>query len=118
MSRPVPASPPPPTGVHLCVILHGLWGSPSHVAYLAESLDAHARPSAESDDQGERAIRLEVLVSKVNGVSAGHLYDGIDVCAERVVDEIDAEVERLQGDGAKVVKFSIVGCVSALPSRM
>ncbi|BGO98988.1 hypothetical protein NBRC10513v2_000090 [Rhodotorula toruloides] len=98
------------TPIHLCVILHGLWGSPSHVSYLSESLTAHARftatPGADTD---EEPIRLEVLVSKTNGISAGHLYDGIDVCAERVVEEIDEEVRRLEGEGARVERFSIVG---------
>uniref|UniRef100_A0A0K3C7C1 BY PROTMAP: gi/342321440/gb/EGU13374.1/ ADP-ribose pyrophosphatase [Rhodotorula glutinis ATCC 204091] n=1 Tax=Rhodotorula toruloides TaxID=5286 RepID=A0A0K3C7C1_RHOTO len=106
LSAPLMASTP----IHLCVILHGLWGSPSHVSYLSESLTAHARftatPGADTD---EEPIRLEVLVSKTNGISAGHLYDGIDVCAERVVEEIDEEVRRLEGEGARVERFSIVG---------
>ncbi|BGP21218.1 lipid particle protein [Rhodotorula toruloides] len=98
-----------PTSVHLCVILHGLWGSPTHVAYLSESLISHARSTTTHEADGGEATRLEVLVSKVNGISAGHLYDGIDVCAERVVEEIDQEVRRLEEEGATVVKFSMVG---------
>lgn len=103
------------TPVHLCVILHGLWGSPSHVSYLSESLTSHARSTAQPEAGEEEPIRLEVLVSKANGISAGHLYDGIDVCAERVVEEIDEEVRRLEGEGAMVERFSIIGCVFFLP---
>ncbi|BGO88481.1 hypothetical protein NBRC10512_003005 [Rhodotorula toruloides] len=98
-----------PTSVHLCVILHGLWGSPSHVSYLSESLTSHARSTAQPEAGEEESIGLEVLISKANGISAGHLYDGIDVCAERVVEEIDEEVRRLEKEGAKVERFSIVG---------
>ncbi|BGP28361.1 hypothetical protein JCM10296v2_000093 [Rhodotorula toruloides] len=98
-----------PTMIHLCVILHGLWGSPSHVSYLSESLISHARSTTASESDAGEPTRLEVLVSKANGISAGHLYDGIDVCAERVVEEIDEEVRRLEREGAKVERFSIVG---------
>ncbi|KAL7341107.1 ADP-ribose pyrophosphatase [Rhodotorula toruloides] len=90
-----------PTSVHLCVILHGLWGSPSHVSYLSESLTSHARSTAQPEAGEEESIGLEVLISKANGISAGHLYDGID--------EIDEEVRRLEKEGAKVERFSIVG---------
>ncbi|GAA5861338.1 hypothetical protein JCM3774_000215 [Rhodotorula dairenensis] len=93
------------TAVHLCVILHGLWGSPAHVDYIKEAL---LRQAAELDQRPES--RLAAFVSKSNSTSSGHLYDGFDVCAERVVDEIDAEVERIASDeGGTVDKFSIVG---------
>ncbi|TKA50838.1 hypothetical protein B0A53_05914 [Rhodotorula sp. CCFEE 5036] len=92
--------------VHLCVILHGLWGSPAHVAYLKDSLLRQAELQlADSAD-----TKLAVFVSAANSTSSGHLYDGFDVCAERVVEEIDAEVERIASEeGGTVEKFSIVG---------
>lgn len=94
--------------VHLCVILHGLWGSPAHVAYLKDSLLRQAELQlADSAD-----TKLAVFVSAANSTSSGHLYDGFDVCAERVVEEIDAEVERIASEeGGTVEKFSIVGSV-------
>jgi hypothetical protein len=38
-----------------------------------------------------------------------HTYDGVDVCAERVVKEIDEEIQRITADGGTVKRFSIVG---------
>lgn len=94
------------SAVHLCVILHGLWGSPAHVAYLKDSLLRQA-DSTQSD-----GTKLVVFVSAANSTSSGHLYDGFDVCAERVVEEIDAEVGRIASEeGGTVEKFSIVGSV-------
>lgn len=110
------------TSIHLCVVLHGLWGSPAHVDYIKESLLAHQgepTPAKESDEgdapdtRADQALRpkLVVLVSEANSLSSGHLYDGIDVCAERVVEEIDAEIGRLEREepAGKVTKFSLVG---------
>lgn len=102
-----------PGPVHLCVILHGLWGSPAHVDYLKESLLRHAASEElrrRPDQAGPDRARLAVYVSESNATSSGHLYDGFDVCAERVVAEIDAEVDRIASEEAGTVeKFSIVG---------
>ncbi|BGP36251.1 hypothetical protein JCM10449v2_000149 [Rhodotorula kratochvilovae] len=89
--------------VHLVVILHGLFGSPSHVGYLASALK---REAALHSSDGPEVV---VLVAQSNGLSSGHLYDGIDVCAVRVVEEIDAEVRRLAWEGRTVERFSMVG---------
>lgn len=43
-----------------------------------------------------------------------HTYDGVDVCAERVVKEIDEEIQRITADGGTVKRFSIVGWVQLL----
>lgn len=112
-----------PRPVHLVTVLHGLWGSPSHIAYVVDSITRHAaRPSAPRsrarDSSPARTtdskVEVVVLAPRTNAESFAHTYDGIDVCADRVVEEIDAEVRRIEDDGGKVERFSIVGCALCL----
>jgi len=114
------SSPAPdgPAAVHLVVLLHGLFGSPKHVAYLAKALEREAAARLERQSDDEACPKLVVLVAQSNGLSSAHLYDGIDVCAARVVEEIDAEVERIERQGGRVERFSMVGCVSHFPARL
>jgi len=95
--------------VHLLVILHGLWGTRNHIRYLAESALEHtARQNAprSRDDKGED-VKLVVLNAKLNENT--NTYDGIDLCAERVLNEVDEEIQRIREDGGVVDRFSIVG---------
>lgn len=53
------------------------------------------------------AHRLHILNSKRNTGSL--TYDGIDVCAERLVLEIEEELESIRNRGGNVTKLSVVG---------
>lgn len=66
---------------------------------------ALSSPSATTTDLTPH--RLVVLPASLNENT--HTYDGIDVCAERVVKEIDLEIKRVEEDGGIVRRFSIVG---------
>lgn len=65
--------------VHLLACVHGMWGQPSHVSKLAETM----RELHEKDEDG---VQLDVLVAETNRES--HTYDGVDWGAERVVQEV------------------------------
>ncbi|RDA90490.1 hypothetical protein CP533_3027 [Ophiocordyceps camponoti-saundersi (nom. inval.)] len=78
---------------HLCVLVHGLWGDPSHMKNIAKALR-----SLYSRD------RLCLLLAKRN--SGSFTYDGIELGGERVCAEIE---EELQNRAGKVKKLSIVG---------
>ncbi|GAA5827101.1 hypothetical protein JCM11251_001118 [Rhodosporidiobolus azoricus] len=91
-----------PYPVHLISLQHGLWGSPQHIQYLGE-----AAVKAAAKQGG--ATKPVVLFTQGNSVDWTYTYDGIDVCADRVVEEIDAEIKRIEADGGKVEKFSMVG---------
>ncbi|GAA5854978.1 hypothetical protein JCM8547_002330 [Rhodosporidiobolus lusitaniae] len=93
-----------PTPVHLLVTAHGLWGNPSHIEYIKEAALKFAARSADKS-----GTKLVVLAAKSNGTTWTHTYDGIDTCADRVVEEIDEEVKKIQREGGKVTKFSMVG---------
>ncbi|KAF4631998.1 hypothetical protein G7Y89_g6131 [Cudoniella acicularis] len=81
---------------HLCVLVHGLWGNPGHLAVMAKSLrEKHPEDS------------LHILVAKRN--SNSFTYDGIEVGGERVCQEIEEEIERLAKEGQEIKKLSLVG---------
>ncbi|KAL2264784.1 hypothetical protein VTJ83DRAFT_7294 [Remersonia thermophila] len=81
---------------HLCVLVHGLWGNPSHMLNIAKALRAqYAR------DQ------VYLLVAKRN--SGSFTYDGIELGGERVCLEIEEELELIHSRGGNITKLSIVG---------
>lgn len=81
---------------HLCVLVHGLWGKPLHLNHLKNTL-------SEQYPDGQ----LYVLVPNSN---AEYLtYDGIELGAERITNEIEQKVEELEKQGAKLSKISIIG---------
>ena len=78
-----------------------LWGTRSHIAYVCKSALEHASTSASprsrarsnSVSRGSNDdVKLVVLPAGTN--EWVRTYDGIDHCAERVVQEIDEECER------------------------
>ncbi|MCJ1254883.1 hypothetical protein MMC24_002699 [Lignoscripta atroalba] len=81
---------------HLCVLVHGLWGNPKHLSYLATTL-RETYPEEE----------LQILVAKRN--SDSFTYDGIDLGGERVAHEIEDALEELARKGQPIKKLSMVG---------
>ncbi|CAG8822966.1 34184_t:CDS:2, partial [Racocetra persica] len=82
--------------IHFVVLVHGLWGNPGHLQYLMDQLMAKYKD------------RIHILNAKRN--TSDYTYDGIDVCGERLVKEINDEIEYINGkDLYKVSKISFVG---------
>ncbi|OJJ76002.1 hypothetical protein ASPBRDRAFT_192179 [Aspergillus brasiliensis CBS 101740] len=81
---------------HLCVLVHGLWGNPSHLDYVTSSLR-----SRYSED------RLHILTAKRN--AGNFTYDGIEVGGERVAHEVEEALEELAAAGHHIKKLSMVG---------
>ncbi|KAL8286209.1 hypothetical protein RQP46_004697 [Phenoliferia psychrophenolica] len=115
MSTPERGPETAPYTAHLLVVCHGLWGTRSHIAYICKSALEHtsnatspkSRPRSGSIGTQDEDVRLVVLPASLNENTL--TYDGIDLCAERVVEEIDLEVKRIAEDGGTVKRFSIVG---------
>ena len=84
--------------VHAVFLCHGLWGDPSHMYALRDALEKRA-------EHEDFVISIHCCSSYRGTLS----YDGVDVCADRVVDEVQREVNRLKIVGKKVVRFSILG---------
>ncbi|KAJ5601699.1 hypothetical protein N7510_011233 [Penicillium lagena] len=81
---------------HLCVLVHGLWGNPSHLNYVASALRKR---------HGED--RLHILSAKGN--SGNLTYDGIETGGERLAHEIEQTLDDLSSKGQNIKKLSMVG---------
>lgn len=81
---------------HLCVLIHGLWGNPAQLEYLASALH---------EQYGED--QLIVLPLKRNAGS--FMYDGVDTGGERLAKEIEETLDELARDGYQIRKLSMVG---------
>ncbi|THV05529.1 DUF676-domain-containing protein [Dendrothele bispora CBS 962.96] len=86
------------SSVHLLVLVHGMWGNPTHLKELHHEIK---QKSAES------GIELHTMLAETNQEDS--TYDGIDWGGERVAQEIYAEIEELKKDGKQVTRFSITG---------
>ncbi|POR39310.1 Putative lipase [Tolypocladium paradoxum] len=85
-----------PDADHLCVLVHGLWGSPNHMQNIAKSLRSQYPPD-----------ELYMLLAKRN--SGSFTYDGIELGGERVCAEIEEELRSIESRGGKITKLSIIG---------
>ncbi|KAH9908811.1 putative serine esterase-domain-containing protein [Fomitopsis serialis] len=91
--------------VHLLVLVHGMWGNPSHLDSLRKGIkERYSQPDCPKGPDGEQ---LEVLLAETN--QDEHTYDGVDWGGERVAEEILAAVKRLEDTGKKVTRFSMTG---------
>lgn len=81
---------------HLCVLIHGLWGSPKHLEYLRTTLQAQYAEDT-----------LHILVPKSN--ADNFTYDGIEVGGERITNEIEQCIRELEQSGSNITKISMVG---------
>ncbi|KAI9776374.1 MAG: hypothetical protein M1835_005535 [Candelina submexicana] len=81
---------------HLCVLVHGLWGNPAHLAQVASALRSRHSETT-----------LRILVAESN--AGTFTYDGIELGGERVTKEIEDSLEKLSNEGQRIRKLSIVG---------
>ncbi|EFX01434.1 duf676 domain containing protein, hydrolase-like protein [Grosmannia clavigera kw1407] len=81
---------------HLCVLVHGLWGNPGHMASIAEALRAKY-----PEDQ------LNLLVAKSN--RGTFTYDGIETGGERVCTEIEEVLANVEARGGHITRLSVIG---------
>ncbi|RJE21184.1 lipase serine esterase [Aspergillus sclerotialis] len=95
MASAVHDEPPATKADHFCVLVHGLWGNPSHLDYVASALKERHGDS------------VYILVAKRN---AGHFtYDGIELGGERLAHEVEEALDELAKEGYNFRKLSIVG---------
>ncbi|KAJ5103374.1 hypothetical protein N7532_003903 [Penicillium argentinense] len=80
---------------HICVLVHGLWGNPSHLDQVASAL------------RERHGDQLHVFSAKEN--SGNYTYDGIELGGERLAHEIEETVDALKEQGQEIKKLSVVG---------
>ncbi|KAK4168822.1 putative serine esterase-domain-containing protein [Cladorrhinum sp. PSN259] len=85
-----------PEADHLVVLVHGLWGNPSHMHNIAKALRAQ-----------HPADKVHILVTERNAGS--YTYDGIETGGERVCHEIEDEIAKIKSSGGNITKLSIAG---------
>ncbi|GIM14442.1 hypothetical protein Vretimale_17391 [Volvox reticuliferus] len=78
-----------PTGTHLFVCQHGLWGSPEDVSFLEQYLRHNGW-----------------LTLNARSNSARCTFDGADVCGDRLAEEVVSHVQRLAAGGLRVTHIS------------
>ncbi|KAF5707902.1 lipase serine esterase [Fusarium mundagurra] len=99
MSKPVLLEDVPGGSVHathLCILVHGLWGNPSHMRNVAKAL---------RDEYSED----ELYILPVEKNRGNFTYDGIEIGGERVCAEIEDKLRSIEEQGGKITKFSIAG---------
>ncbi|KAI8647706.1 putative serine esterase-domain-containing protein [Parasitella parasitica] len=84
-----------PKDIALVVLSHGLWGVKGHMEYIKNRL------------REKYNDRIHILNSSVN--EAKYSYDGVDICGERLAQDIESTVIRLGKNGKLVKKISLVG---------
>ena len=84
------------TADHLAVLVHGLWGNPSHLNHLRDTLRAEFTEE-----------RLHILIPTSN--SDNQTYDGIEVGGERIANEVEQRLAELEQKGHTIKKISITG---------
>jgi hypothetical protein len=120
-------------GVHLIVLIHGLYGNPDNLKVVKEELErasGHGRSSDASkyqdgeEDEVENLLDpsssasssssarskrdgLEVKILVCKSFTGSHTWDGIDVNAHKAAGEIDEVIKQLEGEGKAVEVFSI-----------
>ncbi|CAN6674749.1 lipid droplet phospholipase 1 [Trichomonascus vanleenenianus] len=93
-------------GIHLLVLVHGVWGTVKHFDYICTQLEAAGAIIDCLDEVPEVGEDEEQLVVYRARSNQGYFtYDGIDVCGTRVADEVCAEITRLKA----VTRLSIMG---------
>jgi hypothetical protein len=98
-SEPVEAEEETRPDVHLVLLLHGLYGSPSNLWCLEEEIRApcQSRKPEGGDEDGASAVpatpssddgHLETVVLNARSYIGAQTWDGIDVNAQRVAKEV------------------------------
>ncbi|KAF9292043.1 hypothetical protein BGZ68_000611 [Mortierella alpina] len=72
-------------GVHLVVLQNGLWGNKGHMKYIAQQF---------KERLGDR-----ILVYRAESNESSLTYDGVDVCGQRLVQEIHEVIRVIEAGG-------------------
>ncbi|KND02137.1 uncharacterized protein SPPG_02631 [Spizellomyces punctatus DAOM BR117] len=83
--------------MHLIVLHHGLWGKPSHLSYLENSL--------------RERFGDEVQVLNFGGNAGNRTYDGIDICGERLARTILECLSKKSFDRISFIGYSLGGLI-------
>lgn len=89
---------PPPTATHAVFLLHGIWGNPTQMYTLKDTLVERAESEGANID-----------VWCCESYRGPKTFDGVDICADRIIQEIHIKIKDFDRDGRRATKFSILG---------
>lgn len=84
---------------HLFVLIHGLWGGPNHMITIEKCLKELVGGTTDK----------KIVILRPSSFRFWKTYDGLKICAERVLIEMFYEIETLMKNNLKVTDISIVG---------
>ncbi|KIM52464.1 hypothetical protein SCLCIDRAFT_32638 [Scleroderma citrinum Foug A] len=90
--------------LHLLVLIHGMWGNPTHLSRMQEIIQ---QAKGTTVSAGSRPTELVVLAAQTNRDE--WTYDGIDWGGERVAEEVTNKVMEYEEQGRRVTRFSVMG---------
>lgn len=94
------SSTPDAEEAHIFLLVHGLWGSPTHMLTIEKAVK-----NSLSGISKERIVTI-----RPSSFRFWKTYDGIQICAEKAIADLLYEIETLKvKNNCKVVKISIVG---------
>ncbi|KAG7562260.1 hypothetical protein FFLO_02346 [Filobasidium floriforme] len=94
--------------IHLAVLIHGLHGNPGNLAQCEiELVKAHQEKRSQSKQGNGSDLDLQVFIpSTFPGTLT---FDGVELLAIRVADELDKKIERIGSQGGDVKAITIMG---------
>jgi hypothetical protein len=98
--------------VHLAILIHGLHGNPGNLAQCEfELVKAYRDQRGEGKREASDDLELEVFIPST--FPGSMTFDGIEILATRVAEELDAKIERIWSQGGEVKAISIVSVLAA-----
>jgi hypothetical protein len=99
--------------IHLAVLIHGLHGNPGNLAQCEiELVKAHQEKRSQSKQGNGSDLDLQVFIpSTFPGTLT---FDGVELLAIRVADELDKKIERIGSQGGDVKAISIVSFTNSV----
>lgn len=94
--------------IHLAVLIHGLHGNPSNLAQCEiELVKAHQEKKTRAGQANNHEdLDLEVFIPST--FPGSMTFDGVELLAIRVAEELDAKIDRIWSQGGEVKAISIV----------
>lgn len=97
-------------GVHLIVLVHGMWGSHTHFDYICDQLSL--RGAQEYVNGSSTPVDKDVVVYRTRGNTGYLTYDGIDICGHRVAKEVIEVIKDVNPTEFSMVGYSMGGLIS------
>lgn len=95
---------------HLVVLVHGMWGSHVHFDYINQQLALHG---AQEYLLGSNCpVNKDLVVYRTRDNTGYLTYDGVDICGQRVANEVSKVISEICPSQLSMVGYSMGGLIS------